>query len=285
MRRKMKETGMTHTTAEPSMPELAVGDFYYQATGENTYRSTVHAQGAWNPHEQHMAPATGILVHAMENFQPREEMRMARISLDIHGIIHAGEFEIQTRVIRPGRTIELIEGEMISRGRTCIVARGWRLKTLDSTVVAANEDDPVIHPEELGAFDGMTPWPGGYIEGLEFRAANGHRPGKGVVWMRNAFEMVEGLRSSDFVRLMGMVDTANGVAPRVAPGPGSWMFPNVDLQIHMYREPAGQWLGIEAQQTYGVDGIGLTSAVLHDGKGPFGRSEQILTVRPLPGQQ
>ncbi|PQZ93649.1 thioesterase [Arthrobacter sp. MYb227] len=275
---------MSQTATEPDLPELAVGDFYYQPLGNGHYRSTVHAQGAWNPHEQHMAPATGILVHEMEKFQPREEMRMARISLDIHGIIHAGDFEIKTRMIRPGRTIELIEGEMISQGRTCVVARGWRLKTSDSTAVAALEDTEVTHPEELVAFEGMTPWPGGYIRGLEFRGANGHRPGKGVVWMRNHFEMVQGIQSPDFVRLMGMVDTANGVAPRVAPGPGSWMFPNVDLQIHMYRAPVGEWLGIEAQQTYGTDGIGLTSAVLHDINGPFGRTEQILTVRPLPGQ-
>ena len=25
------------------------------------YQSNLHAQGAWNPHEQHMAPATGII--------------------------------------------------------------------------------------------------------------------------------------------------------------------------------------------------------------------------------
>lgn len=275
---------MSQTATEPDLPELAVGDFYYQPLGDGRYRSTVHAQGAWNPHEQHMAPATGILVHEMENFAPREDMRMARISLDIHGIIHAGDFEIKTRMIRPGRTIELIEGEMISQGRTCVVARGWRLKTSDSTAVAALEDAEVTHPEDLVFFEGMTPWPGGYIRGLEFRGAKGLRPGKGVVWMRNQFEMVEGVNTADFVRLMGMVDTANGVAPRVPPGPGSWMFPNVDLQIHMYRAPAGEWLGIEAQQTYGTDGIGLTSAVLHDVDGPFGRTEQILTVRPLPGQ-
>ena len=275
---------MTQTAAEQNLPELAVGDFYYRQTGEGTYRSTVHAQGAWNPHEQHMAPATGVLVHELERFAPREDMRMARISLDIHGLIHGGEFEVKTRMIRPGRTIELIEAEMVSQGRTCIVARGWRLKTLDSTPVAALEDPEVMSPESLGPFVGMAPWPGGYIEALDFRAANGHRPGKGVVWMRNHLEMVQGVPTTDFVRLMGMVDTANGVAPRVEPGPASWMFPNVDLQIHMYRAPAGQWLGIEAQQSYGTDGIGLTSAVLHDVHGPFGRSEQILTVRPAPGQ-
>src|SRR6185312_12489349 len=116
---------------------------------QGTYRSTVHAQGSWNPHEQHMAPATGVLVHELELCAPRSDMRMARVSLDIYGIIHGGEFEVKTRMLRPGRTIELIEAEMVSRGRTCIVARGWRLTTLDSSAVAATEDAEVVHPEEL----------------------------------------------------------------------------------------------------------------------------------------
>jgi hypothetical protein len=81
-----------------------------------------------------------------------------------------------------------------------------------------------------------------------------------------------------------MVDTANGVVPRLGLGLSQleWMFPNTDLQIHMHRIPTGKWLGIEAMQQYGTDGIGLTSAVLHDIHGPFGRSEQILTIRPMP---
>lgn len=36
--------------------------------------------------------------------------------------------------------------------------------------------------------------------------------------------------------------------------------------------------------TYGDDGIGLTSSVLHDIYGPFGRSEQILTLRPIQAE-
>ena len=92
--------------------------------------------------------------------------------------------------------------------------------------------------------------------------------------------MVEGENTLDFVRLIGMIDAANGIVPRVEPGQG-WAFPNLDLQIHLYREPQGQWLGLEATQQYGTDGIGLTSAVLHDQCGPFGRSEQILTLRAM----
>ncbi|WP_309079721.1 thioesterase family protein [Zhihengliuella sp.] len=272
---------MTQTSAQEALPELSVGDFFYEDLGGGRYHSTVHAQGAWNPHEQHMAPATGIMTHVLEQFQPRDDLRMARISLDIHGIIRGGEFEIRTRMIRPGRTIELVEAEMVAQGRTSIVARAWRLKTGDSTAVVGLEDAPVVGPHELPDWTGMSVWPGGYIESLQFRVAPEHRPGRGVVWLRNELPMVEGHETSALTHLMGMVDTANGVAPRVEPGQGSWMFPNLDLQIHMHRAPVGEWLGLESQQTYGADGIGLTSAVLHDEQGPFGRSEQILTVRPL----
>jgi hypothetical protein len=275
---------LTNTVQQGQEPRFAQTDAYYRDLGEGRYHSSVHTQGAWSPAEQHMAAATGLLTHELELFQPRSDLRMARISLDIHGVIHAGELEVRTRMVRPGRTIELIEAEMVCQGRTAIVARAWRLKTLDSALVAAVEDRSVAHPEDLPEWEGMSPWPGGFIESLDFRVEPGHRPGRGVVWLRSPREMVDGTPTTDLVRLMGMVDTANGVAPRVAPGPASWMFPNVDLQIHMHRAPVGEWLGLAARQTYGTDGIGLTSAVLHDVEGPFGRSEQILTVRPMPKQ-
>jgi hypothetical protein len=47
----------------------------------------------------------------------------------------------------------------------------------------------------------------------------------------------------------------------------------------MYRQPAGDWLGLDNSVSFGSDGIGLTSSVLHDLQGPFGRAEQILTLR------
>lgn len=261
------------------LPELAEGDFYYEDLGAGRYRSTIHAQGAWNAHEQHMAPASGILAHALAQHEPRPEMRIARISYEILGLIHAGEFEVSARTVRPGRTIELIEAELTAHGRVAIRATAWRLITSDSSSVAAVEDAPIPPIGECERWDGSTEWPGGYIRSLEMYQAPDHRSGSGTVWIRTAHPLVGGVASPDWVRLMGLVDTANGIATRVPPGPGSWAFPNVDLQIHMYREPKGHWLGIDNRVSFGADGIGLTSSVLHDADGPFGRAEQILTLR------
>ncbi len=73
-------------------------------------------------------------------------------------------------------------------------------------------------------------WPGGYIQSIETRAHLDRRAGKGIVWLRNQFDMVENQSTSSFVRLLGMVDTANGVVPRLDPNAG-WGFPNLDLQM------------------------------------------------------
>lgn len=247
-----------------------------------SYRPTINPQGAWNDKEQHMAPATGVICAELEQFQPKDNMRYARISLDILGMIHLSDFKITTRCIRPGRTIELIESTFESEGRTCIIARAWRLITEDTSAIAGLEDKTIPSYEKLPKWEGMSIWGGGYIKSVSKDIREGERrPGKGQVWLTNDLDMVEGKPTSSFVKLMGMVDTMNGVVER-QDGAFTYMFPNVDLQIHLCRMPQGKWLGLDVQQQYGADGIGLTSAVLHDEEGPFGHAEQILTVRKVP---
>lgn len=245
------------------------------------YRPTLHAQGAWNEHEQHMGPASGIIAYELERYQPREQMRYARLSFDIFGLIHLEDFTVETRTIRPGRTIELVESVLHSRGRQQIVARAWRMLTQDSSEIYGLADTPVSDPETLPQWQGLQNyWSGGYINSLRARIAPDHQPGTGMAWITHDLHMVKGQPSTDFPHLIGMVDTANGIAPRQREKQ-AWAFPNIDLQIHMHRAPTGRWLGIEVTQQYGADGIGLTSSILHDVHGPFGRSEQILTLRPM----
>ena len=81
---------------------------------------------------------------------------------------------------------------------------------------------------------------------------------------------------ASFVKLL---DTANGVAVRESPL--EWMFPNVDLTVHLFRQPEGHWVGLDTTVAFGPTGLGLTSSVLHDRRGQVGRAEQSLTVRPM----
>ena len=62
------------------------------------------------------------------------------------------------------------------------------------------------------------------------------------------------------------------------------MFPNVDLTIHLFRQPVRGWVGFDTRVTMGPTGLGLTSTTLHDVEGPVGRAEQLLTVREMPAR-
>ena len=69
------------------------------------YQPTKHAQGAWNEHEPHMAPATGLLTADLESYAPQANIRIARIILDILGLIPLDEFTVTMLCFRPGRKI------------------------------------------------------------------------------------------------------------------------------------------------------------------------------------
>jgi len=255
---------------------------FYRPLGHGRYQPTLHVQGAWQPHEQHMAPVSGLLMHAVDQHEPRDGMQAARISFEILGMIPAEVSEISVRTVRPGRTIELVEATLAVDGRTVVRASVWRLSRQDTSAVAGGAPPRMPEPEAMTQWTGSDVWPGGYIAALEFCNGRDNVPGRGQVWIRTDTTLVEGVTSSPTAAFVGLVDTANGVATRV--GPREWMYPNVDLSIHLYRQPVSGPVGLDTTVVFGADGVGLTSSTLHDVHGPVGRSEQILTVRPLPAQ-
>lgn len=251
---------------------------YYQPLGDGVYQPTIHTQGAWQETEQHMAPASGLLAHALERHEPREDLQLARISFDILGMIHLEETIIRTRTVRPGRTIELIEATMSSGGRDVIRASAWRLSTQDTSAVAGTAIEPLPAPDGLERWEGMDVWAGGYIDSLEFRAVEPPAPGRGRVWLHTEHELVEGESSTPLARFVGLIDTANGIAVRQSPR--EWLFPNTDLTVHFHRAPTGRWVGLDTTVSWGTIGLGVTSTVLHDEQGPVGHAHQVLTIRP-----
>jgi Thioesterase-like superfamily len=75
-----------------------------------------------------------------------------------------------------------------------------------------------------------------------------------------------------------VLDVANGMTVRAVPTEVA--FPNVDLTAHLFAQPEGEWLGFDTTVSFGADGLGLTTSVVHDERGPVGTSSQLLTVHP-----
>lgn len=250
---------------------------YYGPLGPDRFRSTEQASGAWDVSHQHMSPVAGLLVDALERCEPRADLTFGRVSFEILGVIAGGEVVVATEVVRPGRTIELVQAELSVAGRVAVRATGWRTQRAPTADVAGSPLVAMPGPDEGAPYAPERLWLGGYIRSLEFRVLPGWEPGRGRVWLRSRADLVAGVTVSELAGMFALVDTANGVSVRVPPE--QLQFPNLDLTVHLYRSPRGPWLGLETEVCFGPDGVGLTAAVLHDLDGPFGRSAQLLTLR------
>src|SRR5680860_869647 len=113
---------------------------YFEPIAPGRYRPTEHAGGAWNSDEIHFGPLGGLVVHAIDLHRAvgggGNGMELGRISFDILGFLAAEECEIQVEIIRPGRTIELVEATVIIAGRAAVLARAWFIAPTDTTAVA-----------------------------------------------------------------------------------------------------------------------------------------------------
>lgn len=255
---------------------------YFVRTGPNTLEPTPHATGAWSQEDYHFSPLAGLMVHELERSRASNEnkgLQLSRVSFDILGRLPFAEVEIDVEVIRPGRTIELVQATMSIGGRSVITARAWYLMEADTTDVAALEIETLPAPEQCGARDLTEIWPGGYISQLEARQAREFRPGRGATWLTSPAQLVKDEEPIDVAEYFARIDTANGIAARR--NPEEWMFPNVDLTVHLFRAPVGTWTGLDTTVHWGGSSMGLTSSTLHDLNGPVGRAEQSLTIRKL----
>ncbi|WSX29388.1 thioesterase family protein [Streptomyces sp. NBC_00984] len=123
-------------------------------------------------------------------------------------------------------------------------------------------------------------WDGEFVSSIDVRRTPPLRKGRTAAWASSPVDLVAGEPIGPLASYIALVDIANGIA--VQQDPTAWMFPNLDLTIHLHRQPEGPWTGLDTTTTFGPSGQGLTSSVLHDLRGPVGHAEQILTVRPLP---
>src|SRR5690606_39363420 len=96
--------------------------------------------------------------------------------------------------------------------------------------------------------------------------------------IRPRHPLLQGEAVSSRAGMMGMLDFANCIATRVAPEEA--LYPSVDPTASIFREPAGDWFGLDTSVSFGADGTGLTESVVSDASGPLGTSSQTLTVRP-----
>ena len=240
---------------------------FFVPLGDCRFRATEHTAGPWDPRHQHAGPPSALLAGALDS---REDMVLARITLEILAPVPIGEVEVVTHVERPGRSVELLSGELRVDGRPLVTARAWRMKRSPVRVAPAYVPPSLPGPQEddFGEF--------GYARAIEFRYSTGgwRELGPAQVWTRLRVPVVEGEEPSPLQRVMVVADSGNGVSAAL-----EWaghVFINTELSVHFLRPPEGEWVCLDARTE--VEQAGLATSVLSDRTGPVARGAQSLFV-------
>jgi hypothetical protein len=252
---------------------------FYESLGEGRFLATRHTTGPWDAGAQHAGPPSALLARAVEQVAPRDEVVVARMTVEILGPIPVAELHLAARLARPGRSVELVEASLSAEGREVARASAWRIRRTTGTEVASGLPAPVPLPDEQPEVhpDG---WVEGYLQAMEWRWAAGHftQPGPATVWGRMRHHLVDDERPSPLQRVMALADSGNGISSSL--DPRRWWFINPELSVHLHREAVGEWVCLDATTTVTEGGVGLATSVLSDEQGPIGVGAQSLLVGP-----
>jgi Thioesterase-like superfamily len=253
---------------------------FFEATGSGRFRASQASAGPWSPESQHGGPPSALAARLLERHEPDENMRLARVSIDILRPVPVGELTAHTRTLRPGKRVALLETVLECDGQQVLYARGWRIARVPDMPVLAKD----VAPPSLPVIGRPASFPGGhaggYLSHIEWRFEGGNfdEPGPCRAWGR---PMIPLLPSEDFAPMslaLLLADSGSGIS--MAIDPQTYLFINVDLTVILQRDPAGDWLLLDSETSMGGSGTGLAETQLSDTAGVVGTAVQTLLVSP-----
>jgi hypothetical protein len=283
----------TPAAAVPSDPD-ALPPAYYLPLGDGRFEPTDATTSPWDATAQHGGPPTALLAACLDDAFGHKAMRVARISVDFLGPVLRTGLRVETRLVRPGKRVQLSEATMWAGDRAVAIARVWHLATTgeepvgdgagagrasEAGVPEAGVPADLPEPQPQRYFGGDSAW--GYGRAAEWRMVSGgfgRTTGAGDVWTRLRIPLIAGRPLDGLARFTVIADSANGLsAPKSM---RDWWFIPPGVTMHLQRYPVGAWVRLTAASDPGQDGIGLTEGTLADALGRCGTVTQSLLVAP-----
>ncbi|MFE1755709.1 thioesterase family protein [Streptomyces anandii] len=256
---------------------------FYEREADDRFLPTEYTRGPWDAGSQHAGPPAALLALAVEQRRgARPDARIARLTYEIVRPVPIRPLTVATRVLRSGRTVELVEAVLTpDDGREVMRATALLMKTVPDSVPQVSPGLRVPGPSESPVREFFpVPWEQGYHTAMEVRFAAGSflEPGPATAWMRMRVPLVAGEEIAPLSRVLTAADSGNGVSAEL--DFHRYVFVNTDLTVSLHRHPEGEWVCLDARTMVDGAGIGLAESALHDEKGPLGRGTQSLYVAP-----
>lgn len=214
---------------------------------------------------------TGLLARAFRRAVPDQTLIPTRTTFDLHSPVPMQPLRTETRVLRAGRRLQLLEADLIADDRILARARSLWLRPNPD---AQTEDNRPWEPDTEIPFLGDGPyepteegrifWSEGgewTVDGRAVRDAN-----RKAVW-QIAVPTVEGEVPASFQIAATASDVSNLSAGW---GPIGLDFINADATLSLSRLPVGDGVGVLALDRSEHDGIAIGTTMLFDRLGKFG---------------
>jgi len=222
-----------------------------------------------------------LLGREIERVEGAGEFQVGRVGLEILRPVPIGEVRLESRVLRPGKKVQLVEASLSAGDAEVMRATAWLLRVhpLELPEGAAADDDPPQGPE-LGWTPEFFPTGQdvGYETAMEWRSVSGGllEPGPATIWMRMRHPLVETEEPTPLQRALIAADVGNGISTVL--DYRRYLFINVDLTVHFERMPEGEWVCVDAVTRPHPNGIGTAESELSDRRGRIGRAAQSLFI-------
>lgn len=254
-------------------------DAFFVPDGD-AFVATSWTRGPWDPGAQHAGPPSALLGRAIEALEPGNEMRVARVTVEILRPIPVAALRVEANVVRPGKRVQYAEAALVAGDETVARASAWRIRPSEAPVPEAGLDTTTLPaPDGLEAFRPFADRPEpSYFNAMEWRFARGSffEPGPAAAWMRMRYPLVAGEEPSALVRTLTVADSGNGIS-QVVPIK-EYVFINTELSVHLVRPAGGEWICLDAVTRLSPEGVGFAESTLWDAEGRFGAGRQSLLV-------
>jgi acyl-coenzyme A thioesterase PaaI-like protein len=271
-------------------------DSIFIPAGDGRDEPTEHARGPWDPRALHGGAPAALITRAFERMQPGAELAIARLGFEFLRPVPLAPLTLTTRIVRDGRRVQELAAELTAtsgdigsggdRGGEQLICRAnaLRLQPVPGGLPGSGQAEPAAMPgpEHGRAVEYALNRSAGTslaTSGMEMSWLNdpwGQGPGK--VWMRLRHPLLPDEPPTPLTRLVATADFGNGVSAELPFE--DYLFINADLTIHLWRQPRGEWIGLDAQTLLPAGGTGIAESVLHDEHGAVGRAFQTLVVQP-----
>jgi acyl-coenzyme A thioesterase PaaI-like protein len=250
---------------------------------EGRVRATELARGPWDPNAQHGGAPAALLVRAFERLPNPDDLVIARLTYEFLRPVPLTTLNVGAEIVRPGRRVQLLDGALTDEsGHTVVTARALRIRRTDTDVAAAAAPAPPDRvppgPEHGRASDFPGTEPMFATHAMEIRFLEGAflSVGQATAWFHLRAPLIDGEVPSPVQRLAAAADFGNGISAAL-PWDG-YVFINPDLTVYIDREPAGEWVCLQAETRIAAGGAAVAESALLDERGRVGRAVQALLV-------